>query len=72
MDNKERMDRLKTALKCVTNAELARKINEEAGQMIVYSSTIPQWKKRGMNRPMASIIDLLLKEIDMLKENYES
>ena len=67
MKNTERIDKIKTALGCETNAELTRRINDKAGKEIVYDSTIPRWKRQGMNKPMECIIDLLLDETESLK-----
>ena len=58
--NRKRIERLKIALDCLTDKDLASKIGS-------YDSNVCRWKKSGFHVTTANIIDALLDVIESQK-----
>jgi len=65
------MERIKLALHCKKNIDLAKKIDDAHGVEItqnVHESTISRWDKKGFPKTTETIITLLLDKIDRLNK----
>lgn len=54
--------KIKKALHCKTNRELAKRLSEIAGKKI-HPEQITLWDKRGFHKSTEALLELLLKEI---------